>query len=159
MNADSKSIICSRHPHRVLQACPEEIPHQELPDERPLRRVRSRQLHGHKEHVDAVRMPPRNLHRLVPLRSQVLQRQRPDEKLRDELQVRDKDLQDVPLVRVLRIPEAAVPLGRMTLVNIFCTDRIFALHLLQKMDQIALVLFRCYQRLHFSSVLNNLFWC
>lgn len=119
VNIGSKSIVCSRHPHRVLQAGPEEIPDQELPDERPLRRVRSRQLHGYKEHVDAVRVPLRTLHRLVPLRSEVLQGQRPDEKLRDELQVRDKDLQDVPLVRVLRVSEAAVPLGRMTLVNIF----------------------------------------
>lgn len=64
-------------------------------------------------------MPLRTLYRLVPLRSEVLQGQGPNQELGDELQVRDKDLQDVPLVCVLRVPETAVSVGRMTLVNIF----------------------------------------
>lgn len=59
-------------------------------------------------------MPPGSLHRLVPVRPQVLQGQGPNEKLGDELSLRHKNMQTVPSVQVLCGTEATVSVGRMT---------------------------------------------
>jgi len=63
-------------------------------------------------HVAALHVPPRVVHRLVSVWTQVLQEQR-QQRQNGVVPLRHQDLPQVPLVRVPRQTEAALSLGRV----------------------------------------------
>lgn len=103
--------FCFRHSGGDVPDGFEAVPDRHRRTER--RQGELNELYRHEKHVERVPVPFRTVHRLVPVRTEVLQGQGAEHEFGDELPLRHQNVPNVPSVRLLCVAEAAMPVGRM----------------------------------------------